>query len=125
MSNINNITITGRIGKEPEMKYFENGTVLTNISLASNKWDAKKKEEKTLWFKVVCFNKLAEFVGEYAKKGQAVAVNGSLDTEEWEKDGAKNYKLVITANNIDLGSRKQSDEENNADELIGEDEIPF
>lgn len=106
--SINSITVSGRIGRDPEMRYFENGTVLTEFPLAINKWDKTEQKEVPIWFKVVSFGKLAERMGEHAKKGCFACVEGSFDLEEWEKDGQKGYKLVIKANNVDLVKAKEN-----------------
>ena len=75
---INSVVLVGRVGQDPEMKYFESGKVKTTFSMAINRWDAKTKGEVTDWFNIELWDKLAEVAGEYVKKGKLVAVDGNL-----------------------------------------------
>ena len=79
---MNKICITGRLGKDPEMKYTPNGKAVTKLSVANNTgWG---DNEKTTWFNVECWNQNAEFVNEYGSKGRLVAVTGEMVCEEWD-----------------------------------------
>ena len=57
---INSVVVVGRVGQDPEMKYFESGKVKTTFSLAVNRWDSKTKGEVTDWFNIELWDKLAE-----------------------------------------------------------------
>ena len=102
---INSVVIVGRVGQDPEMKYFETGKVKTNISLAVNR--GSKGNEKTDWFRVELWDKQAELTGEYVKKGRLVAVEGRLDLSHWtDKDGNKRETYFVRGSNIRfLGSK--------------------
>ena len=93
--------IVGRIGQDPEIKYFESGKVKTYFSLAVSRWDFKTKEEVTDWFSVSVWDKLAESVGEHFKKGKAVVVQGELKQNNYKNSqGEEKTKWEITASSV-------------------------
>lgn len=91
-----NVIIAGRLGKDPEIKYFDNGKVKTEFSIAVDRYDSVKKEKFTSWFNITAWEKLAEFAGEHLKKGTNCVVNGVIKSEEYQ---SKMYHKV-TANDI-------------------------
>jgi len=103
---INSVVLVGRAGQDPEMKYFESGKVKTTFSMAVNRWS--KEGEKTDWFNLELWDKMAEVAGEYVKKGKLIGVEGRLDVSYWtDADGNKRERYVIKANNLRLlGSKK-------------------
>lgn len=111
MASINKVIIVGNLGQDPEVKYMPSGGAVTNISIATtDSWKDKatgEKKENTEWHRVVFFNRLAEIVGEYLKKGSQVYVEGSLRTRKWQdQSGADRYSTEIVAREMQmLGSR--------------------
>jgi single-strand DNA-binding protein len=102
--------LIGRVGKDPETKYTASGTTVTTFSMAtSESWKDKagNKQERTTWHNIESWNKLAEIVGEYVKKGSLVYVEGRIGQQEWEKNGTKHYKTIITANTVNMLGSKQ------------------
>jgi len=104
------VIIIGNLGRDPDVKYLADGTAVANFSLAtSENWTDKatgEKREKTEWHNVVAWRRLAEICGQYLQKGKQVYIEGSLYTEEWEKDGIKRYSTKIKANMMQmLGNR--------------------
>ena len=98
---INTVVIVGRVGQDPEMKYFESGKVKTSLSVAVNRWS--KEGEKTDWFNIECWDKTAEVAGEYVKKGRLVAIEGRLDVSSWtDNEGNKRERYFVRANNLRL-----------------------
>lgn len=97
---INTVTLSGNLGKDPELKYLESGTVIAAFSLAVQGF--AKGEKKTLWFNCKAFGKVAEVIGEYLKKGSAVTITGRHDCDEWEKDGQKQKFAYIIVNDLQL-----------------------
>jgi single-strand DNA-binding protein len=81
---LNKVTLIGRLGADPEVRYMPTGGAVANITLATNfRWKDKQtgeKKESTEWHRVVFFNRLAEIAGEYLKKGGQVYVEGRLQT---------------------------------------------
>lgn len=92
--SINKVTILGRLGKDPELRYSPSGNAVCNFSVAtSDVWTDKttgKKQEKTEWHRIVAWGKLAEICNEYLSKGRQVYLEGKLQTRSWDdKDGTK------------------------------------
>lgn len=107
---INKVILVGNVGKDPETRYSAGGMAVTTVSVAtSESWKDKQtgeQKEKTEWHRVKFFGRLAEIAGEYLKKGSQVYVEGSLRTEEYEKDGVKRYSTDIVAAEMQmLGGR--------------------
>lgn len=103
---INKVILIGSVGKDPEIKFMPNGNAVANLSLAtSESWKDKNTQEKverTEWHRVVFYQKLAEIVGEYVKKGSKIYIEGSLRTRSWEKEGNKFYVTEIIADNMQM-----------------------
>src|SRR5665811_665546 len=83
---LNKVTLIGRLGADPEVRYMPTGGAVANITLATNfRWKDKQsgeKKESTEWHRVVFFNRLAEIAGEYLKKGSQLYIEGRLQTRK-------------------------------------------
>ena len=103
---INKVILVGNLGNDPETRYMPDGGAVTRISIATNKtWNDRstgEKKEQTEWHRVVFFRRLAEIAAEYLKKGSMVYVEGSLRTNQWEKDGQKHCTTEIIANEMQM-----------------------
>ncbi len=121
---VNKAIIVGRVGKDPEVRYTPGGTSVANISVATN-YRAKDADgnwaDNTEWHNVVVFGQLADFAGNYVKKGRLVYVEGRLQTRNWEdQNSVKHYRTEIIANTLQLlGSRQE-----NESEAAAEEEVP-
>ena len=114
---MNVCTFIGRLGKEPDMRYTPNGKAVVNFSLAVNR-DGKKDESD--WIDFVAWEKTAEVIAQYCKKGDLIGVTGSLQKRSWEKDGQKHSAHEVKVNRIDFcGGRKAERQENNMAKLGG------
>jgi len=108
---INKVILVGNLGKDPEMKYTASGGAIANLTIAtSDSWNDKQtgeKVEKTEWHRVVAFQRLAEIMGEYLKKGSQVYIEGKLQTRKWQdQSGQDRYTTEVVANDMQmLGSR--------------------
>lgn len=110
---MNSAVVVGRVGRDAEIKYFESGKVKANFSLAVNRWDAKTKSEITDWFNVDAWDRLAEFAGEYVKKGIQVVVDGRIAQNKWtdKATGAERENFLILASTIRLlGSKRDTEQ---------------
>ena len=104
---INKVIIVGNLGKDPEIKYTASGAAIANITVAtSESWNDKQtgeKVEKTEWHRVVAFQRLAEIMGEYLKKGSQVYIEGKLQTRKWQdSDGNDRYTTEVVANDLQM-----------------------
>ncbi len=108
---VNKVILIGNLGKDPEVRYTANSTAVANVTIAtSEQWKDKQSgqtQERTEWHNVVFYNRLAEIVGEYLKKGSQVYVEGSLRTRKWQdKEGKDRYTTEIIASEMQmLGGR--------------------
>lgn len=108
MSDINTVCISGRLGTDPEMKYFESGNVSCEISVAVNKYSSKKKVEEPTWHICRAWGKFAEYIGEYARSGSMVFINGSLEKDVFEDtDGKKRAISYILIDRIKIIPKKE------------------
>ena len=131
ISSLNKVILIGRLGADVEVKYMPNKSAQAKLNLAtSERWKDKdgKNHEKTEWHKVVAWRQLAEFAGQWLKKGQMVGVEGSLSTRTWEQDGEKKYMTEVVADNITiLGGKENATPESNESnkQEDDDDELPF
>ena len=103
---VNKAILVGRLGKDPEVKYMPDGTMVTNFTLATDEqWKDKngEKVQKTEWHRIVTYRKLAEICGNYLVKGKLVFIEGRIQTRSWDdKEGGKRYTTEIVASNMQM-----------------------
>jgi single-strand DNA-binding protein len=115
--SVNKVILVGNLGKDPEVKYTPSGTAVAKFSLATNENYKDKSgqwQERTEWHNIVAWQRLAEIVGEYVKKGSKLYIEGRLQTSSWDdkETGQKKYKTEIVANELVLlGGRGEGDSE--------------
>ncbi|MBC8519084.1 MAG: single-stranded DNA-binding protein [Gammaproteobacteria bacterium] len=108
---VNKVILVGNLGQDPDVRYTADGRAIANISIATtDSWKDKntgEQQDRTEWHRVVFFNRLAEIVSEYLKKGAQVYVEGRLQTRKWQdKDGNDRYTTEIVASEMQmLGGR--------------------
>ncbi|MEN9848407.1 MAG: single-stranded DNA-binding protein [Pseudomonadota bacterium] len=111
MSSINKVILIGRLGKDPEVRYTATGSAIANISLAtSESWKDKQtgeKQERTEWHRVAFFDRQAEVVAQYLRKGSLIYVEGRLQTRKWQdQNGQDRYTTEIIARDMEMLSSK-------------------
>ena len=98
---VNKVILVGRLGKDPEVRSFQNGGKVVNMTVAtSESWNDRasgERKEKTQWHNVVIKNeKIAEVAEKYLKKGASVYVEGSLETRKWtDQSGQDKYTTEV------------------------------
>ena len=97
---INKVILIGNLGRDPETRYAQNGSAVTNFSVAtSESWRDRasgEQQERTEWHNVVCFQRLAEIAGEYLRKGSKVYIEGQLETRKWQdQSGQDRYSTEV------------------------------
>ena len=109
--SVNKVILIGNLGKDPELRYAPSGSAVASFSLAtSEQWKDQEgnPQERTSWHNVVVWNKLAEIVAEYLKKGSKVYLEGRIQYRDYEgKDGNKRYVTEIVANELVMLSSRQ------------------
>ena len=109
------ITLIGNLGRDPEMRYTPSGVAVTNFSVATSRsWTGQdgQRQEKTVWFRVAAWRRLAETCNQYLTKGQRVLVVGELEEPSTWTDQAGNTRasLEITARTVRfLNTRAESE----------------
>mgnify|MGYP006093785163 CR=1 FL=1 len=115
MAGVNKVILLGNLGKDPEVRYLDNGVAVANFSLATTE-NYKNKEgqrvSQTEWHNIVLWRGLAEVAEKYLKKGASVYIEGKIKTSKWEdKDGKTRYNTEILADNMTmLGGRQSQDD---------------
>jgi len=103
---VNKVILVGNVGNDPEFRVMPNGNGVANVSVAtSESWKDKntgEQQERTEWHRVIFFNRLAEIVEQYVKKGSKLYLEGRLQTRSWEQDGVKRYTTEIVASEMQM-----------------------
>ena len=104
---VNKVILVGNLGSDPEVRYTPAGAAVANVVLAtSTSWRDKQSgelNERTEWHRLAFFNRLAEIVGEYLRKGSKIYVEGALRTRKWQdKSGIDRYTTEIIVNEMHM-----------------------
>jgi len=109
---LNKAILIGRLGKDPEIRYTQDGRAVANFTIATNEeWKDKntgEKKERTEWHRIVAFGKLGEICGEYLNKGKLIYLEGRLQTRSWEQDGVTKYTTEIVATDMQMLEAKNA-----------------
>ncbi len=112
MGNLNKMTIIGNLCQDPEKRVTPTGASVVTISIAVNEKFTDKqgnKQERTEYIRCVFWDKQAELIAQYCKKGSQLYVEGSLKTREWEdKEGNKRYTTEVIARSMQFLDSRQS-----------------
>jgi single-strand DNA-binding protein len=112
MSGVNKVILIGRLGKDPEVRNFENGNSVANFSLATTEVYRDKttneKKEITEWHNISLWGRLAEIAAKYLHKGEMVYIEGKLRTRSWEKDGVTRYTTEVIGESMNMLTPKGS-----------------
>ena len=136
MASVNKVILVGNLGKDPEVRHFENGGSLARFPLATSETYTKKVTQ-TEWHTVVTRGGLAAKVVEpYLKKGNSVYIEGRLRTRSWEdKDGVTRYTTEVICDSLEMLGKKSDKIENAENEAStnsirpiqesADDDLPF
>ncbi len=107
---INVVTLVGRVGTDPEVKYFESGTVVCNLTLAVRR--RSSRDDKPDWFNLELWGKTAEIAANYVRKGSLIGVSGALKLDHWQDraSGTPRSKPLIKVDNLELLGSKRDNE---------------
>jgi len=105
MASLNKIMIIGNVGRDPELRMTANGKPVTEFSVAVNRifndGTSGERREETEWFRVVCWQRLAETAQQLIQKGRLVFVEGRLQTRPWtDREGKERLSVEIIANDF-------------------------
>ena len=111
--SLNQVLLIGRSGRDPELRYLEDGTPVTGFSLAVNSYrrdQSGEQIEDTEWFNVSVWGRQAENINQYLTKGRKVFVEGRLSTREYTTAAGENrLSMEVRAFRVILLDRKESD----------------
>ena len=127
---INSVTLVGRAGRDPEVRYFESGTVLANLTMAVNRLN---RSDEPAWFNLEIGGKQAQVAADYVKKGSLIGITGSFKLDSWKdrNTGEDRNKPVVRVDRLELlGSKRDSENSNFQNNNFNQqpsnnDEIPF
>lgn len=136
---MNKVILIGRLTKEPETRYTQTNNIqVTSFTLAVNRRFAKEGEQQADFINIVAWNKTAEFVSKYFRKGQQVAVVGRIQTRNYDdNNGVKHYVTEVIAEEVYFADRKKEGQvdasnmesstpvTNNDFEITSSDDLPF
>ena len=112
MADFNRVVLVGNLTRDPEVRVLPSGSIVADVGLAVNE---RRKDQSGNWieepnfFDVTVWNRSAEVVRDYTKKGSPLLVEGRLEQETWEQDGQKRSKVKVVADRIVLlGGRGDS-----------------
>jgi single-strand DNA-binding protein len=120
---VNKVLLTGRLTRDPELRSLASGSSVATFAVATNEFRGNGKE-RAEYHNVVVWDRLAVVCGQYLGKGQQVAIEGRLQTRQWDDDrGARHWKTEVVATSVEmLSGRRKRDYE--AETLAGETSDP-
>ena len=140
MANFNKVFLMGRLTRDPELRYTKNGTAVCKFGLAVNSTFGGKdaaRQEKTTFIDITAWERRAEVITEYFKKGSPIFLEGRLELDQWETENKeKRSKLYVVAERFEFLERAPKSEGGAAEGAASsgsapdlpmpkEDEIPF
>ncbi|NLX80108.1 MAG: single-stranded DNA-binding protein [Proteiniphilum sp.] len=114
--SVNKVILIGNVGKDPEVRYFDDNSAKANFSLATSERgytmaNGTVVPERTEWHNIVCWRGLAQIVEKYVKKGDPLYIEGKIRTRSYDdQNGVKRYVTEINADNIEFLSRRSNNE---------------
>lgn len=137
--DINEVTLLGRAGQDPEVRYTQSGAAVLSFSMAtSKKWKDKNSgqlQEKTTWHHIVLWGRAVDWVKDNLRKGDQVLVKGAYESRQWEdKQGQKRTQFEVIATQVHTFNRREASQNHQpaGDSGFGqpgpeftEDDIPF
>ena len=104
----NRVALVGRAGKDPEVRYFESGSMVANLTLAVNR---RSRDDEPDWFPLEIWGKQAQVAADYVRKGSLLGITGSFKLDRWidKSTGEERTKPVITVDRLELlGSKRDA-----------------
>ena len=126
---MNFVILAGRLTRDPEIRYTDSKKAVVSFSVAVDDGKDRDGNRKTQFINCVAWEKTAEFIDEYFKKGDGINLTGKITTRTYEKDGRKNYVTEVVASIVEFPlSRKTEDkpiEKPKFEEVDDDGELPF
>lgn len=130
--SVNQVTLLGHLGGDPEFKTLRSGIPVANFSLATSERFKRGEDwqERTEWHRITLYGKLAEIARDYVKKGDRLYVQGRLQTDSWDDNGSTRYRTYIVGNDLTMlslarGTGAASAPPEHSNQPITDEDIPF
>ena len=122
--SVNSISLVGRAGRDPEVKYFESGSIVANFTLAVNR---RSRNEEPDWFNLEIWGKQAQVAADYVRKGSLLGITGSFKLDQWKdkNTGENKSKPVIRVDRLELLGSKRDSLMNGGTNNQNSEDIPF
>ncbi len=122
--SVNSISLVGRAGRDPEVKYFESGSIVANFTLAVNR---RSRNEEPDWFNLEIWGRQAQVAADYVRKGSLLGITGSLKLDQWKdkNTGDNKSKPVIRVDRLELLGSKRDTMSNGTNNNQNPEDIPF
>jgi single-strand DNA-binding protein len=130
--SVNKVILLGNVGKDPEIRSTAGGIMVANLTLATS--DRQKDpqgnwQDRTEWHNLVAFQRTAEIIRDYVKKGSKLYVEGKIQTRSWDdkESGQKRYRTEIIVNDLSLlsGRSEEGGSSSGAQRSSGGNTAPF
>lgn len=135
---MNKVFLIGRLSRDPELRHTTNGTAVCQINVAISRPVAQGKDPETDFINVTVWNKPAENVAKYLSKGRQIAVEGRIQTRNYESNGQTRYVTEVLCDSVQFLETKNSTKNQQADEPaeekddfagkinnVGDDDLPW
>jgi single-strand DNA-binding protein len=134
---VNKVILIGRLGADPQLKYTPSGKANVSFNLATKAYwkdQEGKQQERTDWHRIVAWEKLAEVIGEWLKKGSPVYIEGRLQTRSYEDaNGVKKYITEVIATDMEMLGKKgeggtteiETAPPENVEDIGSDQDLPF
>ena len=122
--SINAINLVGRAGRDPEVRYFESGSIVANFTIAVNR---RSRNDEPDWFNLEIWGKQAQVAADYVKKGSLLGISGSFKLDQWrdKTTGENKSKPVIRVDRLELLGSKRDSMNNESSNSSNGNNIPF
>ena len=115
---LNVVVLTGRLTKDPELKTTPSGVYVVSFSIAVERRYRSGEDRQADFINIVAWRKTAEFISKYFKKGQMIAIEGSLQSRKYQdKDGNNRTAVEVVANNAQFADYKRNDDSSNTEAI--------
>jgi len=124
--SINSVTLTGRAGRDPEVKYFESGSCVAKFSISVDRY-SKEGGKEADWINIKLWGKQAQLAADYVRKGSLVGIVGRLEIEKWtdRQSGEERSKAVVVGDRLELLSSKRDAPPQSQSEVASDEEALF
>lgn len=128
--SVNKVILIGNVGKDPDVRYFDNGSAVVNFALATTERgytaaNGTQIPDRTEWHNIVCWRGLAKVAEQFVKKGTQLYVEGKIRTRSYDdQNGIKRYVVEIYADNLELLGRRGEASDHGNQSQYGQQSTP-